>query len=204
MPGRLPVTPASATDVGTHTDQHKQQRADQHDPLDGGVIPAEDPVHDELPHARPGEDGLGEDSAGKQHAGLEADDGQDGWPGVPQGVPQEDGPARQALGAGGADVVPGQVWSIDSTYVPVQQGFMYLGGRHRPVQSLRVGLATVQHPGWRVKSNDSATERSLSRIELAGDAQGTVLSGRGYFLLQAHHWLEEVVLPITIYTPVLS
>ncbi len=54
---------------------------------------------------RPAKDRLGNDGSGQQRAELEADDRQDGVQRVAEGVAVDHRVFRQALGAGGADVV---------------------------------------------------------------------------------------------------
>ncbi len=73
--------------------------------LDEGVVAVGDGGERQAAEAGPAEDRLGDDGAGQQRAELEADDRQDGVQRVAECVAVDHRIFRQALGAGGADVV---------------------------------------------------------------------------------------------------
>src|SRR5262245_26905618 len=63
--------------VDQEVDQHEDRRRDDEHGLDDGEVPEVDGVHDELPHAWPGEHRLGDDGAAEERADLEPDHGED-------------------------------------------------------------------------------------------------------------------------------
>src|SRR5262245_48045057 len=91
--------------VDQEVDQDEDGRRDDQHRLDHREVPEVDRVDDELSHARPCEHGLRDDGAAEERADLEPDHGEDRDGGVPEGVAQDHGALRQALGAPRPDVV---------------------------------------------------------------------------------------------------
>src|ERR1700738_1734214 len=85
-------------------DRSDQQYASLHDRIVARLNAVDQPVA----HARPGKDGLGQDRAGQQQADLQTDHRDHRNESVAQRVNQHHSPVREALGAGGANVILAQ------------------------------------------------------------------------------------------------
>ena len=65
-----------------------------------------------------------------------------------------------------------QVWAADITYIPMAQGFLYLGGHHGLAQPARTGLEALQHHGRRLRI--SSINRGKGAKQLAKTRPGSV------------------------------
>src|SRR5215469_1526304 len=92
-------------DVGEKVAGHDHQREDQGDPLDEGQVVLADAVQQVVADALYLEDGLDDGRRADQPAQVQPDEGDGGDQGVPQCMPDEDPPWRDALGLGSDDVV---------------------------------------------------------------------------------------------------
>src|SRR5215469_14323829 len=92
-------------DVGEEVAGHGHEREDQRDPLDEGGVAVPDAGQQVVADALHLEDGLDDGRRADQPAQVQPDEGDGGDQGVPQCVPDEDPPWRDALGLGGDDVV---------------------------------------------------------------------------------------------------
>src|SRR5579862_4287766 len=92
-------------DVGEEVAGHDHEREDQRDPLDEGKVVVADGGYQVVADALDLEDGLDDGRRADQPAQVQPDEGDEGEQGVPQCVPDEDSPRRDALGLGGDDVV---------------------------------------------------------------------------------------------------
>src|SRR5689334_21817761 len=65
-------------EIDGQVDEHEGERDDEHATLHDGKVAGEDALNHEQPHARPREDGLGEDGAAEEIARLHPDQRDDG------------------------------------------------------------------------------------------------------------------------------
>src|ERR1700677_4111531 len=92
-------------DVGEEVDSNVGQADGEDAALDQGIVAVGDGGQGEAADAGPAKDGFGDDGSCEKAAELQADDGEDGDKCVTQGMAVDHLIFRQALGAGGADVV---------------------------------------------------------------------------------------------------
>ena len=132
--------------VADQRHQRRQQQPDQSDV----VVVAQDQVVDQLAHPEIREHRLGHQRAGKQVAEPQRHDGYHRDHGVPQGMPPYHAALRDALGAGGADIVLPQLLQQSRPHEPrIAADADQRQGSHRHHQ---IGQALPQAPAaadWR-------------------------------------------------------
>jgi hypothetical protein len=94
--------------VGDEVDEHEHERQEEHRALDRGQVALGDRREDVPPHARPGEDGLGQQAAGEVVARVERQHRDDRDERGAQRVAPHHRRLAQSLGAGGAHEVAGE------------------------------------------------------------------------------------------------
>jgi hypothetical protein len=92
-------------DVGEEVDGDVGEADGEDTALDQGIVAVGDGGQGEAADAGPAEDGFGNDGSCEKAAELQANDGEDRDESVAEGVAVDHLIFRQALGAGGADVV---------------------------------------------------------------------------------------------------
>src|SRR5215475_7852494 len=117
----------SIGDVGEEIDQHEGGGDDEQRALHHGIVAREDALDDQPSHSGQREDRLGEHGAAQVVAELEAEDGENRDHGVAEGMPIDDEPIRDALGARRAHVILAQHLEHRGA-----RGARDHGGRSRP------------------------------------------------------------------------
>src|SRR5450759_3703696 len=100
-----PRVDEGVAEVDDQVHGQEDRREDEDQRLDHDVVVVLDQADHPRPNAIPAEDRLGQDRAAEQTTNLEPDHGRDRQPGVAHDVAGVDGPLREALGPGCADVI---------------------------------------------------------------------------------------------------